>query len=469
MKIWLTYILSGLCFTLVKAQQSNGPIQKNVLIIYSDDHTYFALGAAGNKRIKTPNLDKLVNQGLYCTQAHVMGGNQGAICTPSRAMMLTGRYVNTLPGDGAIIPDSVTSMPEVLRSKGYTTFHTGKWHNDKDSHHRMFSHGGNIFFGGMHFENEGGQFHPKVYSFNSDGQYPANKLKIVDTFSSELYARDAIRFLNSDLARSNPFLCYVAFTSPHDPRTPPSHFINLYDPNKIKLPENFLAQHPFDIGTLSIRDELLLPKPLSSEAIKNEIALYYAMVSEMDEQVGRILEALDQSGLRKNTLIIFAGDNGLAVGQHGLLGKQNLYEHSIRVPLIFAGPGVPPKKRYEGYMYLSDISPTILSYLGLDIPASMEAQSHNTIFYTPEIRLRSSIYNLYSSYMRSLKSHDHYKLILYHVKGQKTVQLFNLDKDPWEKKNLATIPGFLPKVVELKRELELRMHSGHDPLSIGDF
>lgn len=468
MKICSIFILCITCLMHLAAQGFDTK-PKNILIIYSDDHSYHALGAAGNKQIKTPNLDKLVKQGMYFTQAQVMGGNQGAICTPSRAMMLTGRYVNKLPGDGAIISDSVTSMPEVLRSKGYTTFHSGKWHNDKASHHRMFSHGGNIFFGGMHFEKEGGQFHPKVYSFNKDGNYATSELKKVDTFSSELYANDAIRFLNSDLAQSNPFLCYVAFTSPHDPRTPPAHFLNLYNPDKIKLPENFLPQHPFDIGTLSIRDELLLPKPLSIVAIKKEIALYYAMVSEMDFQVGRILDALDKNGLRQHTLIVFAGDNGLAVGQHGLLGKQNLYEHSIRVPLIFSGPGVPHGKKYEGYTYLSDISPTILSYLDMDIPTSMEGLSHFNVFHQPKFQIRSSIYNLYSSYMRSVKSNDHYKLILYHYKGLRSIQLFNLEQDPWETKNLAGKPEYQNKVEKLKRELQLRMFSSNDPLTIEDF
>ena len=147
MKICAIFILCITCLMHLGAQGFDTK-PKNILIIYSDDHSYHALGAAGNKQIKTPNLDKLGKQGMYFTQAHVMGGNQGAICTPSRAMMLTGRYVNKLPGDGAIISDSVTTMPEVLRSKGYTTFHSGKWHNDKASHHRMFSHGGNIFFGG---------------------------------------------------------------------------------------------------------------------------------------------------------------------------------------------------------------------------------------------------------------------------------------------------------------------------------
>ena len=140
-----------------QGQISGHALNKNVVIIYSDDHTYQALGAMGNKIISTPNLDKLAASGLLFTQAHVMGGHQGAICVPSRAMLMTGRYVNRLPTDGSVIPDSLISLPETLRENGYETYHTGKWHSDKASHHRMFSDGGDIYFGGMHFEKDGGQ------------------------------------------------------------------------------------------------------------------------------------------------------------------------------------------------------------------------------------------------------------------------------------------------------------------------
>ena len=142
-------------------------------------------------------------------------------------------------------------------------------------------------------------------------------------------------------------MCYVALTSPHDPRTPPPPYDRLYDPTKIPLPKNFYPIHPFDNGDLNVRDEQLLPTPRTPEAIKKEIALYYGMISEMDAQVGRILVTLEKEGLMENTLIVFAGDNGLAVGQHGLLGKQNLYEHSIRVPMIFSGPGIPKNKKED--------------------------------------------------------------------------------------------------------------------------
>ena len=117
-----------LCATLFFANaQKPVPKAKNILVLFSDDQSYNTLRILGNKEIYTPNLDKLAQQGVTFTQAHVMGGHQGAVCIPSRVMMLTGRYVNRLPGDGSTIPDSIISLPEILQQKGYTTFHTGKW------------------------------------------------------------------------------------------------------------------------------------------------------------------------------------------------------------------------------------------------------------------------------------------------------------------------------------------------------
>jgi arylsulfatase A-like enzyme len=439
---------------------------KNILIIYSDDHSYHALGAAGNKEISTPNLDKLAKSGLMFTQAHVMGGHQGAVCIPSRVMLLTGRYVNRLPGDGNIIPDSIVSLPEVLRKQGYNTYHTGKWHSDKASHSRMFSTGGDIFFGGMHFPKFGGQEHPTVSLYDSSGVYSESRKRVSDIYSTTLYTDNAVRFLSSQVAKTNPFLCYVAFTSPHDPRTPPGKFSTMYDPKKITLPANFLIKHPFDNGDLNVRDEQLLPVPRDPEAIKKDIALYYGMVSEMDAQVGRILETLEKSGLKENTLIVFAGDNGLAVGQHGLLGKQNLYEHSIRVPMIISGPGVPVNKKTEGFTYLSDITPTIMDYMQVQRPSSVEGRSLLPVIQDPSKTVRSSIYNVYGHWSRSIKTEDGFKMIIYNVDGTLTTQLFNLKKDPLEIQDLSKDPAYSEKIPQMRSLLKQQMTAAFDDLDI---
>ncbi len=455
------------CLALFSANaQQDDQKPKNVLVLYSDDQSYQTIRILGNKAIRTPNLDNLAKQGVAFMQAHVMGGHQGAVCVPSRAMMLTGRYLNRLPGDGAVIPDSIISLPEVLQHKGYTTFHTGKWHSDKKSHNRLFKSGDNIFFGGMHFPGAGGQEHPSVFHYDSTGEYHKSKNWNSDTFSTELYADAAIRFLSSTEAKTKPFYCYVAFTSPHDPRTPPKKYAGMYEAEKMKLPPNFLPLHPFDNGDLNVRDEKLIGHPRTEADVKREIALYYGMISEMDAQVGRILQALDKAGLRDNTIIVFAGDNGLAVGQHGLVGKQNLYEHSIRVPMIISGPGLPKNVRTEAFAYLSDISPTLYDYLNIKQPPTVEAKSLLPVLYDRERSVRNSIYNVYGHWSRSIKTSDGYKLILYNVNGVSTTQLFNLRNDPWEMHDLSGNKSFSGKIEELRGLLKKEMNETHDDLSI---
>jgi len=460
------YLLQTLLFCIIYcfAQQGNNNKTQNILLILSDDQSYNTLSVLGNNEIHTPNLDLLAKEGMLFSQTHVMGGHQGAICMPSRAMLLTGRYLNRLPGDGMVIPDSLASLPEVLRSKGYTTYHTGKWHSDKASYHRFFSDGGDIFFGGMH--TDGGYEHPTVYKFDSSGLYPVSLKRVSDTFSTQLFADNAIRFLNSSKAKQQPFFCYIAFTSPHDPRTPSVAYRNMYKPESISIPPNFMPEHPFDNGDLNIRDEKLLPKPLSKMKLQNEIALYYGMISEMDYQIGRILDVLKQNNLTENTLIIFASDNGLALGQHGLLGKQNLYEHSIRVPMIISGKGVPKGTLYNGFNYLSDITPTVFNYLNIPNPNSVEAKSLFPVFKNPNLIIRKSIYNIYGNWLRSVKTLDGYKLIVYDVNGIKHTQLFNLNTDKWEQFNLADDPNYTKKVEFMKMDLINNMKETHDDLDI---
>ena len=456
-----------LCATLFYANaQKPVPKAKNILVLFSDDQSYNTLRILGNKEIYTPNLDKLAQQGVTFTQAHVMGGHQGAVCIPSRVMMLTGRYVNRLPGDGSTIPDSIISLPEILQQKGYTTFHTGKWHSDKVSHNRIFKSGDDIFFGGMHFPGDGGQDHPSVFHYDSTGEYPKSNNWHSDTFSSELYADAAIKFLNSDRAKNKPFYCYVAFTSPHDPRTPPQKYVDMYPPDKISLPPNFLKQHPFDNGDLNVRDENLIAHPRTEADVKKEIALYYGMISEMDAQVGRILAALDKAGLRENTIIVFAGDNGLAVGQHGLVGKQSLYEHSIRVPLIISAKELKKNVRTDAFAYLSDISPTLYDYLHIAAPKTVEAKSLLPVLLDPAKSVRNNIYNVYGHWSRSIKTKEGFKLIVYNVKGKLTTQLFDLKKDPWEMHDLSEDKKLAGKILELRSLLKKEMTAAYDDLNI---
>jgi len=177
--------------------------------------------------------------------------------------------------------------------------------------------------------------------------------------SATEHADNAIAFLAKHDVRK-PFFLYLAPPVPHDPRLAPPEFTGLYDPTKLTLSRNFLPRHPFDNGELEVRDELLSPIPRTTEAMRRELADYYATITHLDHKVGRVLQAVRERGIAKNTVIIYSSDQGLAVGgRHGLMGKQNLYEH-VKPPLILAGPGIP-RGRSDALVYLFDLSPRFVA------------------------------------------------------------------------------------------------------------
>ncbi|MEK7707160.1 MAG: sulfatase-like hydrolase/transferase, partial [Verrucomicrobiota bacterium] len=303
----------------------------NILFLFADDQRADTIAAYGNSHIKTPNLDKLVADGFSFRGNYIFGGNSGAVCVPSRAMLMSGK--TWFHVDTTSLKD-VKLLPELLQENGYVTFGTGKWHNGQESWLRAFQRGKNIFFGGM-------SDHTKVPVRNLGPDGKLTEPRTGRKFSSELFADAAIEFLKHHDGKK-PFFAYVAFTAPHDPRMPPSAIREKYYRNRPPLPANFLPQLPFDNGAMKGgRDEDLAAWPRTEKVIRDQLAEYYGMITHLDGQVGRILDALKRSGQADNTLIIYSADNGLAIGSHGLLGKQNVFEHSMRVPLIFVGHGIP--------------------------------------------------------------------------------------------------------------------------------
>jgi arylsulfatase A-like enzyme len=438
----------------------------NILILFTDDHSYNAVGGLGNKMVKTPNIDKLIKEGTSFTKASCLGGKHGALCVVSRAGMMTGRYLNSLQGGADVIPPEQMMMPELLKKQGYKTFATGKWHNNKEAHVRAFDDADNIFWGGMNFPKEGGHEHTPMSHFDPTGQYPKEAQFKAESYSSTAFADAAIAYLNKNKDSQQPFFAYVAFTSPHDPRTPPPPYDKMYDPKDMPLPKNFLPQHPFDNGEMEVRDEKLLPTPRTPEMIKKEIALYYGMITEVDAQIGRIIAALKANGQDKNTLIIFAGDNGLAMGSHGLIGKQSVYDHSMRIPLVLVGANIPKNKKNEALVSLSDIFPTVCSYLNIEKPTSSEGKNLLEAIENPKKVFRENMYYKYRDIQVAVRTHDNWKLIKYNVTGVEHTQLFNLNKDPYETKNLAENPKFEQKLKEMTVILKKEMFFYNDNLDI---
>jgi arylsulfatase A-like enzyme len=178
-----------------------------------------------------------------------------------------------------------------------------------------------------------------------------------EKFSSEEFADAAISFLREQRGNGPPFFCYVAFTAPHDPRNPPTAYREMYYRRPPPVPRNFLPEHPFDNGfARNIRDENLAAYPRTKQTIQEQLCEYYGLITHLDEQVGRVLAALEESGQARNTLVVYTADHGLALGSHGLLGKQSVYEHSMKSPLIVAGPGVPRHKATDAFTSLLDLS-----------------------------------------------------------------------------------------------------------------
>jgi arylsulfatase A-like enzyme len=428
----------------------------NIVLLFSDDQRFDAAGALGNPAIRTPNLDKLAERGVTFSRAHIMGGTSGAVCMPSRAMLLTGRTLFHLQDQGGTIPVDHTMLPEALKAAGYETYGIGKWHNGKPAFARAFGGGGPVFFGGM-----SDHLQVPVFDFDPTGEYPAEKRRTGTKFSSELFTDAAVEIIRGRQDRT-PFFLYVAYTAPHDPRMAPAEYAALYPPEKIALPPNFLPRHPFDNGEMSIRDELLAASPRDPAVVREHIAAYYAMITHLDAQIGRIFSALEETGLADETIVVFAGDNGLALGQHGLLGKQNLYDHSVRVPLVFAGPGFPRGRRRTTLCDLLDIYPTLFEALGLPLPASVEGLSLMPSVQRAGRKIRDFLFLAYTKIQRGIRTDDDWKLIEYNVGGTRTTQLFHLADDPWEMKNLAGDPAHGDRVASLRELLRTSMRESGD-------
>ena len=438
--------------------------QPNVLFFLTDDQRFDTLAALGNRRIHTPNLDALTARGTTFTHAHIMGGTCGAICMPSRAMLHTGRTLFHIDESGLFIRPEHTMMGEAFRAAGYETFGSGKWHNGCASYARSFTDGDEIFFGGMadhwnvpayHFDPTGKYesrlpYCPNPFANNEVRQRHADHIHAGE-HSTDIIARAGCEFLGRR-DRGKPFFAYLSFLAPHDPRTMPRKYLDLYDPATIELPPNFMPAHPFEAGSEHERDEHLEAFPRTPDAIRRHTAEYYAMISHVDDRIGDVIAALKASGEYDNTIIVFAGDNGLALGRHGLMGKQNLYDHSMRVPLMFAGPGVQRGQCSDSYCYLVDVFATLCDLTGVNRPASVEGISLKPAIDNVDCHVRDTVLCAYIDRQRSVRD-DRYKLIEYVVNGRRTTQLFDVRADPWELTNLVDAPAHADDVARLRREL----------------
>ena len=459
------YFILPILFSLLPLS-SAAKNKPNILFIFADDQCYETVRELGLTDIDTPNLDRLMNSGTSFTRAYNMGSWSGAVCVASRHMLNTGRFLWDAEKASQKAEDERTAgrwWSEYMKKAGYRTYMTGKWHVRAKAEN-CFDVVRNLR-GGMPNQTPEGYNRPLAgkpdpwspYDPKFEGFWKGGK------HWSEVIAEDALFFFEEAKEHQDekPFFAYIAFNAPHDPRQAPKSFIDNYPLNRVKIPKSFLTEYPYKNEIKcphNLRDERLAPMPRTKHSIKVNRQEYYAIITHMDEQIGRILDGLKSSGMEKNTYIFFSADHGLGVGHHGLLGKQNLYEHSTRVPFIVSGPGVPKNKRVSSPIYLQDIMPSTLAIAGVKKPNHVQFKNIMPLATgKTKIPPYKEIYGAYLDAQRSITINN-MKLLVY--PNVPTVRVYDINKDPFELNDIAktkhgraiTLKLF-PRLIKLQQEM----------------
>ncbi|QDU87910.1 Choline-sulfatase [Pirellulimonas nuda] len=457
----------------------------NILYIIADDMSADAVsfaalqaslgnGASQAGSINTPTIDALANQGTTFVNAYNQGGWSGAVCVTSRTAIMTGRSMWNAPGSnqaGSAV-DNANTLPGLFNAAGYDTARFGKSGNDYNNATNTFT---------THSESD------------QRGET-----------ASQWFADQGIAYLNGKVQAndSDPYLLYLGLSSPHDPRNAPQSFLDLhgakngspapsaplsgYDP----LPSAYLGAAPFDNGHLNVRDENSVDgagQNRDERTIRNEISKNHAVIEYMDSQIKRVIDtALEYEGLTpgvndisdlQNTLIVFTSDHGMSIGRHGLVGKQNIYEHTLRVPYIVAGAvgGVPVNTGVsDKNIYLHDSLPTLLDLAGVATDPSVQAESFAAALSTDQATRdafagHEVVYGAYSPspsnhIQRSVKMVDGaeaWKVI--HYPQINRTQLFNLTSDPDETDDLSHDPQYTAVLNELAETMDEQQAQWNDP------
>jgi arylsulfatase A-like enzyme len=443
----------------------------NILFLIADDWTFRGVRGLGNAEIETPTIDGLMRRGCTFTHCFHQGSWSGAVCVPSRTMLNSG--LTTFRAQKEF--EQTPLWGQTLGAAGYDTTIVGKWHLSKTALGRSFREQGPVHMSGM-FES-GPEAYNRPAPGNSwrpwDSSLKGQWLRTREwghpdgpdevRHAAAVFADAAIERLQRAASRTNPFFLYVGFTSPHDPRQSPREFVERYPREKVTLPPSYLGEHPFDQGDARLRDELLAPFPRTREAVQVHRAEYYAHITYLDTQVGRILEGLEKTGKASETIVVLTSDHGLAVGEHGLMGKQNLYEHSVRVPYVIAGPGIPKGKKIDSLVYQHSTFATTCELAGVAVPKTVEFPSLvETMRNGGEPH--DAVFCWYRDFQRSVRTREH-KLIVYPQAG--ITQLFDLRKDPWETADVAGEDRYARAKTELMARLRRFQGELGDSLRVG--
>jgi len=436
-------LLTGLLPGRVCAAAINPP---NMIFVLTDDHRWDALSAMGHPFLQTPHLDRLANEGILFENAFVTT----SLCSPSRASFLTGQYAHThgvvtnhTPWDNR----NVTFL-EQLNAAGYETAFIGKWHMPGDGLPAL--RGVDRF---VSFTREGGQGVYYDCPLIIDGVETARPGRYITEDLTDL----ALDFITRE--RRKPFCLYLSHKAVHFGFRPPPHLKGRYRDVDLKLPPEsdpwipYTNGHPF-VGAIFPLDFLY----------RN----YCETVVSVDEQVGRLLAALDAMGIAENTIVIYAGDNGHFWGEHGLYDKRLAYEESIRIPFIVRYPGLirDPGRRARQMVLNIDLAPTLLELAGIVPPTAMQGRSLVPILEDAATPGRTAwLYEHFPVFpipipgITAIRTAN-YKYVEYQ-EDLRPRELFDLTKDPREQTNLIQTPAGMTQADILKRELErLKQETG---------
>lgn len=442
----------------------------NFLFIFADDQCFDTINSLGNSEVETPNLDKLVSKSVTFTHAYNQGGWHGAVCVASRTMLNTGRFVwNAREAEKNIKAESAAGRlwSQMLSKAGYETYMSGKWHV-REKAQNIFDHTADIR-GGMPNQTKEGYNRPhegvkdvwSPYDKKFGGFWKGGK------HWSEVLADNAQGYLNQAAKKDKPFFMYMAFNAPHDPRQSPKEYVDKYPLGSVKVPDNFMKEYPDNeaMGAgRKLRDEKLAPFPRTEYAVKVNRQEYYAIITHMDAQVGKILDTLEKTGKADNTYIFFTADHGLACGQHGLLGKQNMYDHSMRVPLMVCGPDVPKNKKLDMPVYLQDIMATTLDLADVEKTDHVQFNSLMPLIKGKKKSSYDAVYGAYEPESQRMVTEGDYKLIMY--PRIKKIKLFNVKQDPKEMKNLAADKKYSAVIASLFKTFNKLQKETGDPLEV---
>ncbi len=456
-RIALTVAVVGFC-DLGSAAEESEDSSRNVILVLSDDHRYDFMGFLdGPEFLETPAMDRMAAAGAHLQNAFV----STSLCSPSRASILTGQYAHRhgVVDNQRPVPAGTVFFPEYLQRAGYETAFIGKWHmgHEDDRPRQGFDHW-------VSFRGQGTYFDPVL---NIDGRRRTFK-----GYTTDILTRHALAWLKE--RRSRPFFLYLSFKAVHYPFRPAPRHRGRYQSAKIRYPETMAnTEENYESQPHWVRErrygihgiDHMQTGPFDDDPVPSFDDLYRRYcetVHGLDENLGRVLDYVDESGRADSTLVIYMGDNGFALGEHGFYDKRDAFEESIRIPVLAYAPGlIKPGTKITQMIQNIDIAPTILNVAGYSLPERppLDGKSFLPLLAAREILWRDHV--LYEYYWEwnfpatpsvfALRS-ARYKYIYYHGVWDRN-GFYDLDTDPVERHNLIKVPVYQERIAAMRKQL----------------